>query len=296
MFPFHKPDDDNDQPVTLIPKKSFALLLAKVAKEHEATRIQREHQLQELLRRADNLPAKLDPEADAAFYAWDRDWRSSGLHEWGPVIDERDFRSQNSWLAATEGRCRFSPLYQPVNLKATRERESAQHQRELSDPKTVAWYIAYAEDCRKLGEELLACHHYLNHVPREQWPGNKRKSGDAGADTPKWELSVETSGAILSRLETGPSDGERFTLVSRSKVRWAGTVLVDLVHLNEDDAKATLAAWVERGVLKQTDYMRPTRHMAKGIEVVQPRPTVLYVVKHAQENVSVDEESDQADD
>lgn len=81
-----------------------------------------------------------------------------------------------------------------------------------------------------------------------------------------WEgFTGDDEGAALARIGAGMDDGERYSVRTQDKERWAGAVLVEMGR-TEAQAKEMLGAWMARGVLELRDYVsEKQRKTRKGL-------------------------------
>jgi hypothetical protein len=82
------------------------------------------------------------------------------------------------------------------------------------------------------------------------------------------EVPAAEAVRVLEILSGAPSVGEQYTLDYRSKDRWAGKVLVDVLGHTEKQAKKTLQGWQVSGQIIETQYVRRSnRKPATGLRV-----------------------------
>lgn len=84
-------------------------------------------------------------------------------------------------------------------------------------------------------------------------------------------IDAETANRILDILKEGPELGALYTMHRRGKGggdRWAGTILIDQLDINEAQAKHVLATWHRNGLIVESEYRdREEGKTRKGIRV-----------------------------
>lgn len=106
-------------------------------------------------------------------------------------------------------------------------------------------------------------------------------NGDQVQAVRRWEPPSPWNGIpmnvivkILETIAAGPSEGEQFTLKTNgaSKLRWAGTPLVEQAGVTEGQARDMVRAWVIAGVLVETLYYSASRRKEiNGCHVDPPK-------------------------
>lgn len=89
--------------------------------------------------------------------------------------------------------------------------------------------------------------------------------------SPWSEFSMAAVVRVLEKLQTGPEDGEQYTLTRGGKsTRWAGAVLVELGHKSEPEAIKILRAWVVSGLVESGRYISPKQRKERDGLIVNP--------------------------
>lgn len=117
----------------------------------------------------------------------------------------------------------------------------------------------------------------LNSVPlgnvTERYP-----QGDNVAAASKWSPPSPFEGvawedilAVLGAIDSGMTDGERYSAARQAKRRWAGQLLTERGRTAEQ-AMTVLATWLSESLLLETEYDSPgERKRAKGLFVDAPK-------------------------
>ena len=118
----------------------------------------------------------------------------------------------------------------------------------------------------------------LNNASRAYPHGDSVTAIEPWTAPTVWDgRSAAAINEALDAIAAGPEPGSRYSANRRGKTntRWAGEVLIEMLQVNEAQAKQMLAIWVKNGLLVEEDYFdtiqRKTRH---GVRVdSERRPT-----------------------
>ena len=277
--------DTDDSGFSAIPKAAFAEMLQQFADYHDRKEQRRCERREKVLNAAGSV------RTDEDFYTWAREWRKEVPHYIDDKMtdllrEDREFADLNYWDRA-EGWFRFNPPFCLVNEPALHAQRVAKRAEQFADPIYVAGQIEMAEFYRKVGGGEHAAEIYYTFVPRSKWPGAKRSAASGRGET----LPEEQTQQLIARIIKGPSDGEMWTLSSKSSKRWLGSLLQEFCSLDEDSARMTLAAWEKQKLFKTTEYTR-NRTKAQGITLNEPHPATLRITRKMSENVEDSEDEE----
>lgn len=83
---------------------------------------------------------------------------------------------------------------------------------------------------------------------------------------------------VLDAIAEGPAPGSRYAPHQRGRTgrRWAGRVVMDMLDVNDQQAKQIVGQWLKTGLLFEEEYRDPsTRKMVQGVSVDdEKRPTI----------------------
>ncbi len=118
------------------------------------------------------------------------------------------------------------------------------------------------------------------HNGTQDYPSGDTVAALATWDPPKvWEeLTVEQCNQALDQISDGPGAGVRYapTRRGRDNDRWAGSVLVKMFDLTEQQADRIVGTWLQTGLLVRDTYRDPTqrkdRSCVRVIDAKRPGP------------------------
>jgi hypothetical protein len=99
----------------------------------------------------------------------------------------------------------------------------------------------------------------------EDYPDGDEVQAASSWSPPKVSDGLDENlvGEVLSVIDAGTDDGERFSARAQDKGRWAGTVIVDMLHKSENEAGALLKEWIDSGLLEVRPYKSPTQRKTR---------------------------------
>ncbi|WP_370168888.1 AAA family ATPase [Sinorhizobium fredii] len=123
--------------------------------------------------------------------------------------------------------------------------------------------------------------HLARNAPTDwfRWQSVDLKNGEPGFSdhvgvlTP-WQppgifegVSVFRINQVLDRIVAGMPDGDLYSARRRSPERWAGLLLIAEFGFSDEQAKRGLAAWMESGLVYETDFIDTRGRNRNGIKV-----------------------------
>lgn len=87
-----------------------------------------------------------------------------------------------------------------------------------------------------------------------------------------WEGVGELEAVLLAAIDAGTPDGERYSIRSQDKARWAGDILMERAGKSIEQAKVILAAWEKEGRIETREYTSPGQHKKRKGLYVTKRP------------------------